>query len=123
MPSDLLRSMVLLTMIVAFSAEASAAERANRSLGMRRVNNPFAVSNYSRLKSNPFGMPALSTATVTVPTAETLSDPAMPAPLTEQEPVAALDLELTPASIVTRPPYRPPVRSPFRPPPRPPFTP
>ncbi|QDV73040.1 hypothetical protein [Botrimarina mediterranea] len=124
MPNYLLRSVALLTVSVAFSSDAFAAERTGRSTGQKRVTNPFAVSIYSRLVSNPFGLPALSAAPGTVPATETASDPVTPAPLIAQEPVASLDaIELTPASIATRPPYRPPVRSPFRPPPRPPFAP
>jgi hypothetical protein len=124
MPSYLTRCVALLTVTVAFSGDAFAAERASRNAGLKRISNPFAVSIYSRLSSNPFGLPALTTAPVKAPTFETVSNPVTPAPVTAQEPVTTLDsFELTPALLVSRPPYRPPVRSPFRPPPRPPFIP
>lgn len=121
MPSYLIRYAALFAVTVAFSGDAFAAERA---AGLKRISNPFAVSLRSRLTTNPFGLPALTAAPVTAPTTVVVSDPVTAAPVEAQAPVTTLDsFEFTPASVVSRVPYRPPVRSPFRPPPRPPFIP
>jgi hypothetical protein len=122
--SCLARCVALLTVSVAFSGAASAAERPARTSGLQRITNPFAVTLRSQLTSNPFGFPVLSATPVTAATTPVVSNPVTPAPVTAQAPIPTLDtFEVTPAFVVTRPPYRPPVRSPFRPPPRPPFTP
>ena len=121
MPSYPIRYAALLAVTVAFSGDAFAAER---TTGLTRISNPFVVTLRSRLTNNPFGLPALAPAPVAASIPEVVSNPVTPAPVTAQPPVSTLDaFELTPASVVSRVPYRPPVRSPFRPPPRPPFTP
>lgn len=120
MLSYFVRCAAVLTVSVALSGDAFAAQRPARSTGLQRLSNPFAVSIYSRLRSDPFGLPTLSA--ITAPTTEVASPPPPAAPVTAVAPVEDLgSFEVTSASVVARTPYRPPVRSPFRPPPRPPF--
>jgi hypothetical protein len=118
------RGVALLTVLIALSGDAFAAERAARSTGLQRLTNPFSVSIYSRLKADPFGFPTLTPTAITAPTTVVSSPAPAAAPVTSVAPVEELSsLEIAPASVVVRTPYRPPVRSPFRPPPRPPFIP
>jgi len=129
----MIRSFALLAALglgLVASDQASAQTTGSRQ-ARPRFFNPF-LQRFSRVTTNPFGLPQLRG------TNGTAVKPAVPTPIaaaatsvsTESSnlvttaKVAKDDTaggDSIAAPVVVRPPFRPPVRSPYRPPPRPPF--